>query len=90
MDECDLPRRSLLITYENDNACLQDGQDGGSGFQASTNWKPAKQRYNGVYEEFRGQHPVAGKAANYDELNGLITQNQTSTDAAIREAENEK
>ena len=72
-------------TYENDTLVCKTAKTVGAAFSID-HWKPAS---NGTtaYMKNLGDSILLQVSGNYDELNGLITQNQTSTDAAIREAE---
>lgn len=72
-------------TYENDTLVCKTAKTAGATFSID-HWKPAS---NGTtaYMKNLGDSILLQVSGNYDELNGLITQNQTSTDAAIREAE---
>lgn len=72
-------------TYENDTLVCKTAKTAGATFSID-HWKPAS---NGTtaYMKNLGDSILLQVSGNYDDLNGLITQNQTSTDAAIREAE---
>ena len=72
-------------TYENDTLVCKTAKTAGAAFSIN-HWKPAS---NGTtaYMKNLGDSILLQVSGNYDELNGLITQNQASTDTAIREAE---
>lgn len=72
-------------TYENDTLVCKTAKTVEAAFSIG-HWKPAS---NGTtaYMKNLGDSILLQVSGNYDELNGLITQNQASTDTAIREAE---
>lgn len=72
-------------TYENDTLVCKTAKVAGAGFSIE-HWKPAGNATT-AYIKNLGDSILAQVSDSHDELAGLITQNQASTDAAIREAE---
>ncbi len=72
-------------TYENDTLVCKTAKVAGEEFSIE-HWKPVGNATT-AYIKNLGDSILAQVSDSHDELNGLITQNQASTDAAIREAE---